>query len=253
MTATKESLFDFLLHLGDNALVLGHRLGEWCGHGPVLEQDIAMTNIALDLIGQSRNYLDYAGALEGKGRDEDVLAYRRDVLDFKNFLIVEQPNGNFASTIARQFYFDAWHLLVLQQLSESKDERLRDIALKSVKEVTYHHRWSSEWVIRLGDGTEESHDKMQHAIDDFWMFTGEMFEQSEDEAELQKDGMIYDAPAVKERWMAEVKRVLDEAGLKMPEAEWMQSGGKTGFHSEHLGFILAEMQFLQRAYPDAEW
>lgn len=249
----KQSLIDFILHLGDNALVLGHRLGEWCGHGPVLEQDIAMTNIALDLIGQARNYLDYAGQLEGKGRDEDALAYRRDVLDYKNLLLLEQPNGDFAMTIARQCYFDTWHLLVLKQLEKSSDERLREIAQKSIKEVTYHQRWSSEWVIRLGDGTDESHEKMQAAIDDLWMYTGEMFEQSEADAELLKQGVIYDSHTLNEQWMQSVKQVLESATLQVPEASWMQTGGRTGRHSEHLGYILAEMQFLQRAYPDATW
>ena len=249
----KQAFFDFLLHLGDNAHILGHRLGEWCGHGPVLEQDIAMTNISLDLIGQARNYLDYAGALEGKGRDENALAYRRDALDYKNFLLLEQPNGDFAQTIARQFYFDTWHLLALRQLAESKDERLRDIALKSVKEVTYHQRWSSEWVIRLGDGTEESHDKMQHAINDLWMYTGELFEQSEAEKLMLEEGLIHNASALWQLWDGEVERTLLEATLEKPADEWMQSGGKTGYHSEHLGYILAEMQFLQRAYPDATW
>lgn len=250
---SKNAHIDFLLHLGDNALILGHRLSEWCGHGPVLEQDIAMTNIALDLIGQARNYLDYAGELEGQGRDEDALAYHRDVLDYKNFLLLEQPNGDYANTIARQFYFDTWHLYVLKQMSESQDERLRGIALKSIKEVTYHQRWSSEWVIRLGDGTEESQQKMQDAIDDLWMYTGEMFEQSEAEAALFNDGIIFNAPSVKELWMNEVTRVLEAATLQVPADQWMQSGGKKGVHSEHLGYILAEMQFLQRAYPGAAW
>lgn len=239
-------MFEVALHLGDNALILGHRLGEWCGHGPVLEQDIAMTNIALDLIGQARMYLDYAAELDGKGKDHDHYAYRRDVLDFKNLLLVEIPNGDFADTIARQFYFDQWHFLLLSELSSSENETLRGIAQKALKEVTYHRRWSSEWVVRLGDGTAESKEKMQRAIDDTWYYTGEMFEPAAFEEGILPTGL-------KDTWMANVKQILEEATLAMPEEEWMQSGGKTGYHTEHLGYILAEMQFLPRAYPDATW
>ncbi len=234
------------LHLGDNALILGHRISEWCGHGPVLEQDIAMTNIALDLIGQAKMYLDYAAELEGKGNDHDHLAYKRDVLDFKNLLIAEIPNGDFADTIARQFCFDQWHFLLLQELSNSDDPRLKEIAQKSLKEVTYHKRWSSEWVVRLGDGTEESKEKIQRAIDDIWYYTGEAFIPAEYEKGILPENL-------NDAWMQSVKAVLEEATLEMPTDEWMQDGGKTGVHTEHLGFILAEMQFLPRAYPDATW
>lgn len=248
-----SALYNAVLHLGDNALILGHRIGEWCGHGPVLEQDIALTNIALDLIGQSRLYLDYAGQLSGKELTEDDLAYKRDVLDFKNLLLTEQKNEDFGITIARQFFFDVWHHLALQQLQHSTDEGLRNIALKSLKEVTYHTRFSSEWVIRLGDGTEESKQRMQEAIEDMWMWTGEMFEQTEEEKTLVAQGIYFDAPALKGAWMARVKEVLEEATLALPTEEWMQTGGKSGVHTEYLGFILAEMQFLPRAYPDAKW
>jgi ring-1,2-phenylacetyl-CoA epoxidase subunit PaaC len=248
-----KALYNAVTYLGDNALILGHRLGEWCGHGPVLEQDIAMTNIALDLIGQARMYLDYAGKLGGEGKDEDAMAYRRDVLDFKNALITELPNGDFADTIARQFYFDQWHFIYLTELSESSDHTLQAIAQKSLKEVTYHKRWSAEWVVRLGDGTDESKAKMQRAIDDAWMYTGELFEATQDDKGLIKKGLIPDAARLKEHWLNEVQNTLDEATLELPTDPFMQTGGRTGSHTESLGYILAEMQYLQRAYPDAKW
>lgn len=250
---TENAKYNAVTHLGDNALILGHRISEWCGHGPVLEQDIAMTNIALDLIGQARMYLDYAGKLSGKKLTEDEMAYRRDVLDFKNFLIVELPNGDFADTIARQYLFDQWHLLYLKALTTSSDETLSAIAQKALKEVTYHCRWSAEWVVRLGDGTEESKEKMQRALDDIWMFTGEMFTQTEEELTLVSSGVLPEAQNLREIWMTAVNETLKEAALHMPTDEWMQEGGKIGNHTEYLGYILAEMQFLQRAYPDATW
>ena len=241
-----NNLMNVALHLGDNALILGHRISEWCGHGPVLEQDIAMTNIALDLIGQAKMYLDLAAELEGKGNDHDHLAYKRDVLDFKNLLITEIPNGDFADSIARQFFFDQWHFLLLSELSNSSNDRLKEIAQKALKEVTYHKRWSSEWVVRLGDGTAESKEKMQRAIDDIWFYTGEAFMPAKYE-----EGIL--PTWLKDTWMKNVKVILEEATLMMPADEWMQDGGKTGKHTEYLGFILAEMQFLPRAYPDATW
>lgn len=248
-----SALFNATTHLGDNALILGHRLSEWCGHGPVLEQDIAMTNIALDLIGQARHFLEYAGKLSGQNLNEDDLAYKRDVLDFKNFLIVELPNGDFADTIARQFCFDQWNYLFMKALSSSADETLSSVGQKSLKEVTYHQRWSSEWVIRLGDGTKESAEKMQRALDDIWMYTGEMFDRNADELALIEQGIWPDVSTLKPKWEEATARVISEAGLNLPEDEWMQSGGKSGVHTEYLGFILAEMQFLPRAYPDAQW
>ena len=249
----QKDLYDAVTYLGDNALILGHRLGEWCGHGPVLEQDIAMTNISLDLIGQARMYLDYAGKLSGKNRTEDDMAYHRDVLDFKNALITELPNGDFADTMARQFFFDQWHFLFLQAMSASTDETLNAIAQKSIKEVTYHKRWSAEWVIRLGDGTAESKEKIQRAIDDVWMYTGELFMPFPADQALVEAGVFPDVAALKEANDASVAAVIQEAGLSLPEDDFMQSGGRTGFHTEYLGFILAEMQFLPRAYPDAKW
>jgi ring-1,2-phenylacetyl-CoA epoxidase subunit PaaC len=241
-----NNLMNVALHLGDNTLILGHRISEWCGHGPVLEQDIAMTNIALDLIGQAKMYLDLAAELEGQGNDHDHLIYKRDVLDFKNLLITEIPNGDFADTIARQFYFDQWHFLLLSELSNSSNDRLKEIAQKALKEVTYHKRWSSEWVVRLGDGTAESKEKMQRAIDDIWFYTGEAFMPAKYEEGILPTGL-------KDAWMKNVKATLEEATLTLPEDDWMQDGGKTGRHTEHLGFLIAEMQFLPRAYPDATW
>jgi len=251
--AAANPLYDFVTHLGDNALILGHRLGEWCGHGPVLEQDIAMTNIALDLIGQARMYLDYAGKLSGENRSEDDMAYKRDVMDFKNALITELRNGDFADSIARQFFFDQWNFLLLQAMTESSDETLKAIAQKSIKEVTYHKRWSSEWVTRLGDGTDESKEKIQRAIEDVWMYTGELFMSQPADADLIAAGVIPDVTGLKAAWDEAVKAVISEATLTLPEDEFMQDGGRTGFHTEHLGYILAEMQFLPRAYPDATW
>ena len=245
--------FEYLLQLGDNALVLSHRLSEWCGHGPVLEEDLALTNVALDLIGQTQFWLGYAGELEGRGRDADALAYRRDVWDFRNVLLVEQPNGDYAQTIARQFYFDAWHILALSALTGSTDPRIAEVAAKALKEVKYHLDRSAMWVVTLGDGTDESHERMQRAIDDLWSYTGELFEVDDVESSLISDGVAADLPRLVEPWRAKVSDTLRQATLDMPESGWMQSGGKKGVHSENLGFILADMQFLQRAYPGATW
>jgi ring-1,2-phenylacetyl-CoA epoxidase subunit PaaC len=243
----------YLLHLADNTLILGHRLSEWCGHGPALEIDMAMTNISLDLIGQARNLYEYAAKLEGKGQTEDDLAYLRDVADFRNVLLVEQPNGDFAHTIARHFLFDTYHYYFLEKLVESKDSQLSAIASKSFKEVAYHLRWTSEWVIRLGDGTEESKSRMQLALNDLWAFRGELLLPAPYEQEAVSAGYGVDLAAIKSAVEQKIFQVLDEATLERPTDGWMQTGGKTGRHSEHLGFILAEMQFLQRAYPNATW
>lgn len=248
-----KGIFQYALSLGDNNLILGQRLSAWCGHGPVLEEDIAITNTALDLIGQARLWLSYAAEMEGEGRDEDHLAFLRDARDFRNVLLVEQPNGGFAETLARQFYFDAWHYQLLNGLSRSADGRLADIAGKALKEVTYHLQRSSDWVVRLGDGTEESHGRMQAALDGLWRYTGELFEMSENEQALAERGIVCDARQLREPWLNFVQHVLTEASLQMPSAGWMQRGGREGQHSEHLGYLLAEMQFLQRAYPGAQW
>lgn len=246
-------LLNYTLQIADNALILGHRLSEWCGHGPILEQDIAMTNIALDLIGQARSLYQYAAEVEGKGRTEDDLAYLRGERDYKNVILVEQPNGNFGTTIVRQFLFDAFHFSFYQSLSKSKDETLAAIAEKSLKEVTYHLRFSSEWMIRLGDGTEESHDKVQEALNDLWTYTGALFQMNEVDQEALKNGVGVDLSTVKTFWDEKVDEILKMATLEKPESGWMQKGGKEGRHSEHLGFILTEMQYMQRTYPGQEW
>jgi len=249
----KEALQKYTLQLADTALVLGHRLSEWCGHGPILEQDMALTNIALDLIGQARSIYQYAATLQGEGRTEDDLAYLRSEMEFLNPLLVELPNGDFADTIARQFFFDVYNYAFYSALKNSKDETLAAIAEKSLKEVRYHQRYSSEWMLRLGDGTEESHEKIQTAVDNIWMYTGELTEMTEVEKAVLADGVGVDLEKIKPIWIEKVKSVLAEATLKMPESSWMQSGGKNARHTEHLGFILAQMQHLQRTHPGASW
>ncbi|WP_394836316.1 phenylacetate-CoA oxygenase subunit PaaC [Pendulispora rubella] len=244
---------EFLLGLGDNCLVLGQRLSEWCGHGPALEEDIALTNTALDLVGQARLWLTYAGSVEGLGRDEDELAFLRDAHQFRNVLLVEQPNGDYASTLARQFYFDAWHCLLLQGLTRSSDARTAAIAEKSLKEATYHAQRSSEWIVRLGDGTDESHARIQAALDALWPYTGELFEPTHAERTWALSGIATDVAALHDPWMAHVTRELTEATLRIPSSGWMHQGGKRGRHTEHLGHLLPEMQFLQRTYPGCSW
>ena len=246
-------LINYTLHLADNALILGHRNSEWCGHGPILEQDIALSNIALDLIGQARNFYQYAAKLAGNGATEDSLAYLRDAIDFKNALLAEIPNGDWAQTVLRQFFFSTYQYFLYQQLQNSKDQQLAAIAEKSLKEVTYHLRWSSEWVIRLGEGTAESKKRMLQAIEECWSFTGDLFVMTGYEQQVFNDGYGVDLQTIKPLWQEKINAVLEEATLELPANSWMQSGGKAGIHTEHLGFILAEMQFLQRAYPNAEW
>ena len=243
----------YTLHLADNVLILGHRNSEWCGHGPVLEQDIAITNISLDLIGQARNFYQYAAQLKDDGSTEDTLAYLREKHEFKNCFLVEQPNGDWAKTILRQFLFSQYQYLLFQQLQNSNEEHLAAIAVKSLKEITYHLRWSGEWVIRLGDGTEESRKRMLKAIDELWMYTGELFIP----ADYEKETGI-DFNKIKSEWQQKVKSVFDEAILiSPPEADGgavsMQTGGKEGKHSEHLENILKDLQYLQRTYPGCEW
>ena len=258
------SLIDYTLHLADTNLILAQRNAEWCGHGPILEQDIAITNISLDLIGQSRNFYQYAAKLindsaksqtakvpplEGfREASEDSLAYLRTEREFKNCLLAEQPNGDWGQTILRQFFFSTYQYLLYEKLQYNKDEQIAAIAAKALKEVTYHLRWSSEWVVRLGDGTEESHQRMLAAIDELWRYTGEMFVPAPYELEAG-----YDVSLLKDDWMKKVTDVFDEATLSISEKIFMQTGGKTGTHTEHLGFILAELQYLQRAYPGAQW
>lgn len=250
----QEAKFEYLLRLGDNALILGHRLSEWCGHGPILEQDIALTNIALDQVGQARSLLQYAAEVEGKGRTEDHLAYQRDVMAFRNALLVEQPNEDFAYTIVRQFLFDNFNYLLHQQLTQSQDQQLSAIAEKSLKEITYHLRYSSEWMIRLGDGTEESHGKMQKALDDLFIYSGELLLPDEVDHAMHKAGVGPDLAQLQPAYDGKTDAILKEANLAKPAVNHMQTGGKNGrMHSEYLGFILAELQFVQRAYPNMEW
>jgi ring-1,2-phenylacetyl-CoA epoxidase subunit PaaC len=248
-----SALIDYTLHLGDNSLILGQRNAEWCGHGPVLEQDIAITNISLDLIGQARNFYQYAASLMGDGATEDTLAYLRKEREFKNLLLVEQPNVDWAQTILRQFFFSQYQSLLFQQLQNSKDEQLAAIAEKSLKEVTYHLRWSSEWVVRLGDGTEESNKRIGKAIEELWRYTGEMFEAADYESRAGSKGFGVNVSKLKEQWLNNVKEIFTEATLSIPEKVFMQTGGKEGKHTEYLGYILTELQYMQRAYPGCEW
>ena len=258
---------EYILFLADNALVLGHRNSEWTGHGPILEQDIALSNIALDLIGQARWLYQHAArllnetvdpptalALAGGGEEitEDALAYHRDSWDFRNSLLVEQPNGDWGKTILRQFLFSAWQYYFYTQLQRSRDPELAAIAEKSGKEVTYHLRWSGEWVIRLGDGTVESHERMERALEQLWPYTGELFTSPHYEQAMVAAGIAVDPGSIRAPWQEKVKEVFGEAQLTAGEP-WMQTGGKEGRHTEHLGYLLAEMQFLQRAYPNCEW
>jgi ring-1,2-phenylacetyl-CoA epoxidase subunit PaaC len=246
-------LFQYVLGLADDALILGHRLSEWSGQAPTLEEDIALSNLALDLIGQARLFYAYAGEVEGKSRDEDALAYLRDEREFRNLLLVEQPNGDFAVTIVRQLLCASFKHPFYEALTRSKDRRLADIAGKAVKEMAYHVRHAREWVIRLGDGTEESHRRAAAALDDLWMYTGEMFEADAGVEALVRAGIAVDPVRIRLLWEATVDRVLAEAGLVRPGDRWMQSGGRRGRHSEHLGRLLAEMQVLHRAHPGVVW
>ena len=258
--ASDQQLLDYVLRLADSDLILAQRLGEWVGHGPVLEEDIALTNVGLDLLGQARLWFAYAGEVEarevgsgGVGRSEDEFAFMREGGGFRNLLLAEQPNGNYADTTARQFYFDVWHELLLRNLAVSRDRRIAEIAAKALKEVMYHAERSADWVIRLGDGTELSHTRMQSGIDDLWMYTGEMFAADDTDLALAAEGVAADVGALLPAWRDRVAAVLDLATLTMPSSAWMQRGGKQGVHSEHLGHLLAEMQSLQRAHPGALW
>ena len=267
----------YILRLADDALIIGQRLGEWTGHGPILEQDIALTNAALDHVGRARSLYQYAAEVfnqlpkeqqltyftsmaiqekikAGESVDEDTLAYLRDGWDFKNVLLVERPNIDWAYTVARGFFFDAFNFFYFTALSKSTDATIAAVAEKSLKEVTYHLRWSSEWVIRLGDGTDESHEKMQQAINETWPFTGELFVATDYEAAMAAEGVAPNLQQIQTLWTARVNEVLDEATLTLPAAgAWMQQGGKAGTHTEELGYILTELQFMQRTYPNMQW
>lgn len=249
----KENLYKYILGIADNSLILGQRLGELCGHGPNLETDIACTNISLDLLGQVRGYYQYAAKIKGDGRTEDDIAMLRKEREYVNVLLVEQPNTDFAYVMARQFLFDVYHLLFLQELQKSKDLTLSAIANKSVKEVSYHQRFSSDWIKRLGDGTDESHQKMQAAIVDLWIYTDELFHQTEADKAMVSEGIGVDVTKLKNLYYKKVNEILGEATLEIPESKYFQKGGKLGIHTEHMGYILAELQYMQRTYPNMEW
>jgi ring-1,2-phenylacetyl-CoA epoxidase subunit PaaC len=250
---TDTPLLQYTLRLADTALILGHRLSEWVGHSPVIEEDLAFGNMGLDLIGQARSLYTYAGQIEGKGRDEDALAYLRDVASYRNLLLTEQPNGDFAATMVRQFLYAAFAFPYFERLARSKDVTLAAIAAKAVKEMAYHQRHAAEWTIRLGDGTEESHARAQSALDELWPYTGEMFEVDAIERALIEGGVAVDPASIRGTWEKTVDDVLAEATLSRPRDGAMQSGGRDGRHSEHLGHILADLQYMQRAYPGATW
>jgi ring-1,2-phenylacetyl-CoA epoxidase subunit PaaC len=254
-TASREAspLVELALRMGDTCLVLGHRNSEWCGHAPALEEDIALANIALDLIGQARLWIGLAGEAEGDGRSADDLAFLRDVSAFRNLLLVEQPNGDFGRTLMRQFLFDAWHLPTLLALRGSSEPQVAAIAEKAAKEAAYHLERSSDLVIRLGDGTTESHRRMQDALDRLWPLAGEMFVSDEADRRIAEAGLAPEPESLRPAWREQVEGVFAAATLAIPANDFAQRGGKSGRHTEHLGFILAEMQFLPRAYPGARW
>jgi ring-1,2-phenylacetyl-CoA epoxidase subunit PaaC len=248
-----KNLFDYLLRLADDSLILGHRLSEWCGHGPILEEDIALTNISLDLLGQATSLFQYAAEVQGEGKTEDDLAFLRFDRDYKNALLVEQPNGDFGITIVRQFLFDAYRLPLFEALLDSKDEQIAAIAAKSLKETKYHYRHSAEWMIRLGDGTDESRTRIQSSVDKLWRYSSDLFFSEEVQEAMEAAGIAPKMDAIKSRWNESIQAVMSEATLQIPENKWEQNGGRIGKHSEHLGFLLAEMQYMQRAYPNMEW
>jgi ring-1,2-phenylacetyl-CoA epoxidase subunit PaaC len=253
ITVSETPLVLYTLRRADDALILGHRLSEWCGHAPMLEEDMALSNIALDLLGQARELYSYAAKVEGKGNDEDKFAYLRDVRQYRNLLLVEQPNGDFAHTLVRQFFYSAFADFYWRAMMKSADATLAAIAAKSEKESAYHLRHCSEWIVRLGDGTEESHSRTQTGIDHLWAFTGEMFATDESERGLIDDGVAIDPATLRQQWLKTVSAVMSEATLDLPKNGWMQQGGRSGRHSEHLGHLLSELQSMQRSFPGATW
>ncbi len=248
-----ENLYNYILGIADNSLILGQRLGELCGHGPNLETDIALTNISLDLFGQTRSYYQYAAQISGGGKTEDDIAFLRMERQYKNVLLVEQPNAHFGFVLGRQFLFDVYHLLLMEKLQSSSDETLVAIAKKTIKEVSYHERFSSDWVKRLGDGTDESNKKMQEAIDGLWPYTDELFQLTEADRIMVSDGIGVDVSKLKKDYLKRVSEILKEATLKIPESKYFQKGGKEGIHSEHMGYLLADLQYMQRSYPNMKW
>ena len=251
--APAADLFVYLVRLADDRLVLGHRLSEWCGHAPILEEDIALANIALDLVGEATLLLTVAAKVENAGRDADALAFLRDAIDYRNVLLVELPKGDFAVTIARQFFFSAFAVLQAEALQKSSNEDLAGIAAKMLKESRYHLRHSGEWILKLGGGTDESHRRLQTAVDDLWRYTGEMFLSDDVEQRLAQKGIGVDPATLEGRWREQVMDILNRAGITVPDVKWMQRGGRAGRHTEHLGHMLAEMQVLQRQHPGATW
>ena len=249
----KSNLYNYILGIADNSLILGQRLGQLCGHGPSLETDIACTNISLDLFGQVRSYFQYAAKIAGDQRTEDDIAMLRKERDYKNVLLVEQPNNNFAFTIGRQFLFDVYHLAFLTELQNSNDFTLSVIAKKCVKEVSYHLRFSSDWIKRLGNGTSVSNEKMQEAINDLWTYTDELFYQTKADKKMVFEGVGVDVTKLKNNYYSHINDILLEATLKIPESKWFQTGGKEGIHTEHLGYLLSDLQYMQRTYPNMEW
>ncbi len=249
-----KNLIQYILGIADNSLILGQRIGELCGHGPILETDIAMTNIALDLLGQVRSYYQYVAKLSNDVKvTEDTIAFLRNEREYRNVLLVEQPNTDFAYSITRQFLFDVYHLLLLTELQNSKDETLHAIAKKSIKEVTYHVRFSSDWIIRLGDGNQESNEKMQNAINDLWTFTDELFHQTDADIAMVNEKIGVDVTLLKSSYYKKISEILETATLITPESKYFQKGGKLGIHSEHMGYLLADMQYMQRSFPNMSW
>ena len=253
ITVSETPLVLYVLRRADDALILGHRLSEWCGHAPAMEEDMALANMGLDLLGQARELYSYAAKVEGKDNDEDKFAYLRDVRQYRNLLLLEQPNGDFARTMVRQFFYSAFADLYWRAMVKSGDATLAAIAAKSEKESAYHLRHSSEWMVRLGDGTEESHARAQTAIDDLWAFTGEMFEVDDNESALIDAGVAIDPAGLRPQWLKTITAVVNEATLSLPKGGWMQQGGRSGRHSEHLGHLLSELQSMQRTFPGATW
>ncbi|MCK8521417.1 phenylacetate-CoA oxygenase subunit PaaC [Aquimarina sp. D1M17] len=248
-----ENKIQYIYGIADNALILGQRLSELCGHGPSLETDIATTNMALDLLGQTRSYYQYVAQLSGEEKTEDDIAFLRTERQYKNVLLVEQPNVHFGYVITRQFLYDVFHLLLLQELQNSNDEMLSAIAKKAIKEVSYHQRFSSDWIKRLGDGTDESREKVQEAVNDLWKFTDELFHMTDDDKIAVESGIGVDVTTLKDKYHQIVKEILEEATLMVPEVKWFQKGGKQGVHSEHMGYLLADLQYMQRTYPNMKW
>jgi ring-1,2-phenylacetyl-CoA epoxidase subunit PaaC len=253
ISISETPLVLYALRRADDALILGHRLSEWCGHAPMLEEDMALANMGLDLLGQARELYGYAAKIEGRGNDEDTFAYLRDIRQYRNLLLLEQPNGDFARTMVRQFFYSAFADPYWRAMMQSGDATLAAIAAKSEKESAYHLRHSSEWLVRLGDGTEESHRRAQTAIDDLWAYTGEMFEVDDSERSLIAGGIAVDPASLRPRWIGTVSDVMSEATLTPPKSDWMQQGGRSGRHSEHLGHLLSELQSMQRTFPGATW